>query len=482
MAEKGDFLAPPNESSRLVSKGPEKEVVSGAPKAPMIVVYCVMLFVTGIGNSIFFKKMTLSLNNYPYFLSQFTTIVYVPIFFLLVLYQLLFTKRITKEMRQLPKNKFFFMGVFDSLSGLIGMFGSVKTSGTLQVLLNNSVVPITMFLSVIILGTHFKAREYLGSVVILCGVLIVVVVPALLSDPESDSGSPQPRNEIYFNVIYFFSVVPSALSAIYKEKLFTNIDLEVNYLQAWVAVWQLLFGFAMIPLNTFKFLGDNYMPYSQLPHALIDGAMCFFGHNTVVEHCATPGTNSATMLSLRLCDQCEGAWLVTSIYLTFNVLYNICLVLIIKHGSAALLFVVSTLSLPVVQILFSIRYINDPPDRLSFASILGLVLIVSGLTIYNRSDREAPLAGEEDVVVPMAGRPFAGGVIRRNIMTHLRKDAAQLRGGYYGRLGVIGSPSTPNNYLVRGSPHLSPMPKPVPPTPGRRGLQYSGSEVFMPSP
>lgn len=458
----------PNETTRLTKDAPSSPA---AAKTPMIVVYCVLLFVTGIGNSIFFKKMTVALNNYPYFLSQFTTIVYVPIFFLLVAYQLTFTTRITKEMRQLPKTTFFLMGMFDSLTGVIAMFGSVKTSGTLQVLLNNSVVPITMFLSVIILGTSFKASEYLGSVIILAGVVVVVAVPALLADPDAEVATVQPRNDITFNIIYFFSVVPSALAAIYKEKLFTQIDLEVNYLQAWVAMWQLLFGFLLIPLNTFKFLGDNYMPYSQLPHALIDGARCFVGINTVVTQCARPGTNSALAMT-RLCDDCSGAWWVTLIYLSFNILYNIFLVLIIKHGSAALLFVVSTLSLPVVQILFSIRAINDPPDTLSVASIAGLVLIVSGLTIYNRSEREAPLAGEEDVVVPMAGRPFATGLVRRNIMRHLRKDAQQLRDGYYGRLGVIGSPSTPNNYRVRGSPAISPMTKPHPP-PSRLTLPSS---------
>jgi hypothetical protein len=38
------------------------------------------------------------------------------------------------------------------------------------------------------------------------------------------------------------------------------------------------------------------------------------------------------------------------------------IVLVIKYGSAALLWIILTLRLPLVQIAFAISFINDPPD------------------------------------------------------------------------------------------------------------------------
>jgi hypothetical protein len=83
-------------------------------------------------------------------------IVYIPIFFGLVEYEKRWTKLITPEMESFPKRNFFLMGTADALAGLLMLFGGVYTAGSTQALLSNAVIPVTMFLAVLMLSTHFS--------------------------------------------------------------------------------------------------------------------------------------------------------------------------------------------------------------------------------------------------------------------------------------------------------------------------------------
>ena len=53
------------------------------------------------------------------------------------------------------------------------------------------------------------------------------------------------------------------------------------------------------------------------------------------------------------CDHCEEAWFPDGFYWVFNLSLNVFMMLVIKHGSATLLFLVSTLGLPLTSLAFS---------------------------------------------------------------------------------------------------------------------------------
>ncbi len=72
-----------------------------------------LLLLASVGNSIFGKLMMNKLPNYPYFLSQFTTVVYLPIFGVVVLWTIRFTNFITPDQYAFPKKKFAVMGLLD---------------------------------------------------------------------------------------------------------------------------------------------------------------------------------------------------------------------------------------------------------------------------------------------------------------------------------------------------------------------------------
>jgi hypothetical protein len=55
---------------------------------------------------------------------------------------------------------------------------------------------------------------------------------------------------------------------------------------------------------------------------------------------------------------------------------------VIKYGNAALLWIILTIRLPLVQIAFAITALNDPPDPFRISSVLGLFIILAGLVLY----------------------------------------------------------------------------------------------------
>lgn len=346
-------------------------------------------------------------------------------------------------MRKFPKYKFFIMGALDALAGLFMLFGGVNTSGSTQALLLQAVIPFTMTLSYIILKERYQKLQYLGATVILTGVLFVLVPKAL--DPSASSGE---NNLFLFNMIFLMSDLPQAMSSVYKEIAFTE-DLDVNYLQAWVALWQVIFGFVLAPVNSLKFLGSNAMPLDQIPNALLNGGKCMVGINSIVENC---GSN---------CDDCSGAWISLVIYLAFNMLYNVAIVLVIKYGGANLVYFVMTLRLPLVQVAFTLKFISNPPDQFHWYSIVGLMLILGGLIIYRYSSSRNSEGNvtmitklsedgfeetEDRMMIAPPMHAFMSEIPARLPVVKLsshqiiqkRMNPQRIRSGLYGRLGIKG--------------------------------------------
>ena len=373
----------------------------------------------------------------------------------------------------------------------LSLFGAVHTSGSNQALLTNAVIPVTMLLSYVILHQRFASTQYLGSAVIMAGIG-VVLLPELFPSwsslaSERDSGGEVGENDNsdlpLFNFLFLLSVIPSALSSIYKELAFSDADIDANYLQSWVSLWQSLFGFLLIPLNTLHFLGPQAVRWDQLWSSFVDGGWCLLGYNIIrPPHCTSHHIPDSSMPT---CDDCQGAWLPIALYIAFNLLFNVFTVLLIKYGSATLMFIIMTLRLPLVQMAFSIKALNDPPDSFGWAGGLGLAVILAGLVAYRWPDRNAaadahPHLGEggvptlqrakttgglpigdygadseqeERMILPVIGvsQLFAARHHRRVERMRLKRTGSEIRSSLYASLGVIDSPYTGRSPMPRGS-------------------------------
>lgn len=80
-------------------------------------------------------------------------------------------------------------------------------------------------------------------------------------------------------------------------------------------------------------------------------------------------------------DNCHYATLFVTLYLIFNIGYNILIILIIKFGSASLLFMALTIMVPLGNIAFTLDFVPGHKP-LQVTDIIGLVIICSGLACY----------------------------------------------------------------------------------------------------
>lgn len=104
---------------------------------------------------------------------------------------------------------------------------------------------------------------------------------------------------------------------------------------------------------------------------MLDGLKCYVGISTIT--CDDDGCEA---------DRCNPqAPMFVNIYLFFNQLYNLLIILILKYGNANLLYLALTLMVPLGNVAFTLPFI---PGRtaLQVTDIIGLIVICSGLGIY----------------------------------------------------------------------------------------------------
>jgi hypothetical protein len=143
----------------------------------------------------------------------------------------------------------------------------------------------------------------------------------------------------------------------------------------------LIIGFLFLPFNTCSFLGVSALHWDELLPSLKNGFLCLLSINTVAQNCLSD-TSSSNESTLPLCDHCEGSALTVSFYLVCNITNSVLTVLVIKHGSASIMYLVSTLRLPLLQLLFSCSFIQNPPDAFGKWDVAGFIVVCLGLIMY----------------------------------------------------------------------------------------------------
>jgi len=124
-----------------------------------------------------------------------------------------------------------------------------------------------------------------------------------------------------------------------------------------------------------------------------------------------------------------------------NVIYNIFILLVIKHGSATILSIAQTIRLPLTSIAFSQKWImGNQVEAFSKFSLYGLFIILSGLSAFRAGSlMKKPAEGEQSVrIIPRLGpggtEIFAESA--RSTPLILPKTTIQHRKQYLTRLGI----------------------------------------------
>ena len=328
----------------------------------LVIAFVLMLFFQ-LGNRIFGRLQTYPMHNYPIFMNMLSVFIYVPISFAYIIPMIRYTNVISKEQQEIPKYKFAIMGVYDSLAGIMQTFAvNYITNSSTIVLVQQSAIPISMIISKITLKAQYTNAQYLGAFVVLLGI-VVVLIPTFSGNNSTDSNSVV---ELIWVAVLAVSCVPMCLSSVYKEKALGETEIDVVYLNGWVAVFQFLFA---IPLCIPSSQVIN-IPLSGILPNLYGGALCWMGIDTIPEQ--TGGQNA---------DDCSSAPLFVNLYLCFNVVYNILIIVILKHGSANILWMASTVIVPLSNVAFSLKFMPGHTELTKW-DLIGLIVIMIGLVLY----------------------------------------------------------------------------------------------------
>jgi drug/metabolite transporter (DMT)-like permease len=366
-----------NDQSHTSLTSNDSDESASNTNSQLLTAFIFMLFFQ-LANRLYGKLQTYPMRNYPLFCNLQSCFVYIPICYMYILPTLMYTNNISKEQQDIPKYKFAVMGGYDSLSGIMQTFAiNYITNASLIVLVQQSAIPISMAISVYALNSVYTKSQYLGAAVVLMGI-VVVLIPTFFGGglEESSSSSPgavvTPSTEMFWLIVMIISCVPMCLSSVYKEKALGETEIDVVYLNGWVAIFQFLIA---IPLS-FPTAWVQGLPMSEIWSNMVGGFWCYCGYNSIVD------INNPMGLPL---DECAKAPYYVTAYLIVNVVYNLLMVLVLKLGSANILWMASTIIVPVGNVVFSFDFMPGH-QPLKFWDLVGLVVIMIGLVIYRFSN------------------------------------------------------------------------------------------------
>lgn len=345
---------------------PEEPLPPSNDNGSTLIIAFFLMLLFQLGNRIFGKLETYPMHNYPLFMSMMSCSIYIPICFAYIIPMVKYGDKITKEQLEIPKYKFAVMGMWDSVAGIMQTFAvNYITNASTIVLVQQSAIPISMAISRVTLDARYTTSQYLGAAIVLMGIFVVLLPsftqPAPAAVVTADSAAPVESNvvQLLWILVLVLSCVPMCLSSVYKEKALGEMEIDVVYLNGWVAFFQ--FAFA-VPL-CIPSASVIHIPLSGILPNMVGGAKCWMGINSLPT------------------DDCAWAPLFVSTYLFFNIVYNILIVVILKHGSANILWMASTVIVPLSNVAFSLSFMpNHKP--LKQMDMVGLVVIMLGLVCY----------------------------------------------------------------------------------------------------
>ena len=338
---------------------------SAQPKATQGLAATFALFViSSLGNRLFQKLQTIPMYNYPITVNIVSTAVYVPVCFAYIIPASLCLNPspITAEEQAIPKSVFAVMGALDCLSSvmLVLAVNYVPNASTL-VLLQQAAIPISMVISALaFVGVRYDRFQILGAAVVLLGIGVVLSPQLGNSDSEASSGT------VLWSLVTVAACVPMCLSSVYKEKALGEQDVGVIFLNGWVAVFQTVMSLPLAIPSAWA----THLPLSELPDNVVDGFSCVRGIGSVGVVQPEPGltyddddlfaSNPSGYdllnpnVDTRRPDDCATAPAYVTLYIIFNLLYNVATILMLKQGGSNVLYLASTVLVPISNVMFAL--------------------------------------------------------------------------------------------------------------------------------
>mmetsp|Transcript_25756 Transcript_25756/g.53842 ORF Transcript_25756/g.53842 Transcript_25756/m.53842 type:complete len:569 (+) Transcript_25756:59-1765(+) len=192
------------------------------------------------------------------------------------------------------------------------------------------------------------------------------------SGSEASSSSESTTAVLLWSLVTIAACIPMTLSSIYKEMALSGDTNAIDpiFLNGWVALFQFIFSFPLaLPAGM---TSDPPVTPVELPRNIWDGVKCYLGISTIETGCHPD-------------DQCHESPFYVNMFLAFNVCFNILIVYLLKFGSANVLFMASTVMVPIGNLAFALPFMPGS-QPLRDSDVAGLVVILLGLVAYRFGD------------------------------------------------------------------------------------------------
>lgn len=316
----------------------------------------------------------------------------------------------------MSKKPFLVMGFLDAIAAAMQVLATVYLPGTLLVLLPQAAIPLSIIASRFILRERFTQYQYLGAFIVIMGI-VVVLFPVLTqqsapnfscqainddrycavcqnettqedceshrrsSEPSFPSELIQEDDDLYcqwiskeesprqddwlkfvWSLIMLASCVPMVLSTVYKQ-VALQVNLDPILINGFVSFFQFLSGLLLvIPAG---YASSPKVQVFDLPENWTQAAQCLFTHRNSIDLGCHP-------------DDCSQGALWVHLGLLSSVAYTVSMILVLKYGSASLLYLGLTLMVPLGHLVFSLHSSSET----NMADITGLIVLVAGLILF----------------------------------------------------------------------------------------------------
>ncbi|CAE7306949.1 crtp2, partial [Symbiodinium pilosum] len=376
------------QSSSVTSEGAKRSGSTSILQGCLLV--SVVLF--GCANNIAKQIAAQPLKRYTYMLGLSTAVAYVPLYWCILGGLLLLGVVPRSQLRfvwrpnhGLPALAFFAVSALgDSLGDTIGAICTPHVSGPLHSLLSNCTPIFIAILSMCILQERYSFAQSLA----LLGVFLAVVT-GLLPSLEGLSVSTEP----VFAVILGGSCIFNAVAFVLKELVFKRYKtwqaagrheadgggLNIFVMNAHLALFQLPLTIMLIPLNELlkQTNGEGIGAYTR------EAMDCLFSGRA--DSCGEDSNHG------ELAGRC------VAIYVVFNVLWNMAVLLSVKHSGALATFIALKAIFPVSAVLFA--YVDWPllgPTHLSWLVWLSIALLLPSIAAYQYTSQSQARRAMED--------------------------------------------------------------------------------------
>lgn len=325
-----------------------------------MIVWSAITLMLAVVNRVLHKLALVPMKEYPLFLAQINTFVFVAVYFPL-LYLRYKGGLVTDEMLSIPKAPFIAMGFLESVSLVSGMYAGAMLPGPVIPLLYQTFLIWQLIFSRFLLKRTYPLNQIIGCFLVAAGVIV-----ALTSG--SSNGPMLAGIGILWPALMVLSSAFQAGASIVKESVFVDASnrlkgklLDVFVVNCFGSAVQAMFVLLCLPvLSNLKGI-----TLSQLPMYFKSGAACFLniGGNTT---------------------GCAGAPMLPVLFIISSVLFNISVLNLLKFSNAIVASLAVRASVPIAIYALSLPLPYLPQvESLSPLFHLGSMILVVGLILYN---------------------------------------------------------------------------------------------------